>query len=52
MTKNVNKSLTEQEKQNKPMSGETPPKDAFMNARIFASQAANRLKNKGAKFIK
>jgi hypothetical protein len=52
MTKNANKPLSEQYKQNKPMDGETPPKDAFIKARIFASQEASRLKDKGAKFIK
>ena len=52
MTKNVNKPMTEMDKQNKPMSGETSPKDAFVKAREFASQSAKRLKSGGAKFIK
>jgi len=44
MTKNVNPPLSEQEKQTKPMTGETDPKDAFIKARMFASQEKARLK--------
>ncbi|VAW88366.1 hypothetical protein MNBD_GAMMA17-1315, partial [hydrothermal vent metagenome] len=36
--------LSEQEKQTKPMPGETDPKDAFIKARMFASQAKARQK--------
>ncbi len=49
MTKNA-KPVTENDKQTKPMSGETAPEDAFAKARIFAHKEAQRLKSKGAKF--
>lgn len=41
---------TEQEKQTKPMPGETDPKDAFIKARLFANLAKNKMKSGGAKF--
>jgi len=44
MTKNVKPPLSEQEKQTKPMPGETDPKDAFIKARMFANQAKARQK--------
>ena len=44
MTKSVKPVLTEQEKQTKPMPGETDPKDAFVKARMFANQAKAKMK--------
>ena len=48
MTKIV-KVLSEKDKQTQPMDGETAPQDAFTKARVFAQQAAQRMKNKNRK---
>lgn len=38
--------LTEEEKQKRPMPGETSPKDAAVKARHFAAQEKAKLRNK------
>lgn len=50
MTKKNSTIATEQEKQTKPMPGETAPKDASSKARYFANLVKNKMKNNGATF--
>jgi hypothetical protein len=50
MKKRVNPAATELDKQTKPMPGEVDPKDAFVQARVFASLTRKKMKNSGAKF--
>jgi len=44
--KKINPPLTEQEKQTKPMPGETSPEDALARARAFAVQEKAKLKSR------
>jgi hypothetical protein len=44
--KKTNRPLTEQEKQSRPMPGETSPAEAHMKARQFAQKVKSQMKNR------